>query len=86
MEKVYDCFVFFNYIWQAGAHVNGFGFYNPLARAAEKGLTEAIKCLLEAGANPNVPDKVRSAFVASLHCSSNPLDFKSPIALSDTHT
>ena len=64
MEKVYDCFVFFNYIWQAGADVNGFGFYNPLARAAEKGLTEAIKCLLEAGANPNVPDKVRSAFVA----------------------
>ncbi|XP_039803038.1 protein phosphatase 1 regulatory subunit 12A-like isoform X2 [Panicum virgatum] len=41
----------------AGADVNGFGFYNPLARAAEKGLTEAIKCLLEAGANPNVPDK-----------------------------
>ncbi|XP_066357105.1 uncharacterized protein [Miscanthus floridulus] len=41
---------------QAGADVNGFGSYNPLAKAAEKGLTEAIKCLLEAGANPNVPD------------------------------
>ncbi|CAL4890669.1 unnamed protein product [Urochloa decumbens] len=41
---------------QAGADVNGFGSYNPLARAAEKGLTEAIKCLLEAGADPNVPD------------------------------
>ncbi|RLN30487.1 ankyrin repeat and KH domain-containing protein 1-like isoform X1 [Panicum miliaceum] len=41
---------------QSGADVNGFGSYNPLARAAEKGLTEDIKCLLEAGANPNVPD------------------------------
>ncbi|KAM0886503.1 hypothetical protein ACQ4PT_029615 [Festuca glaucescens] len=29
---------------------------NPLVKAAEKGLTEAIKCLLEAGANPNVHD------------------------------
>ena len=33
--------------------------YNPLVTAAEKGLTEAIKCLLEAGANPNVIDRVR---------------------------
>ncbi|PUZ68060.1 hypothetical protein GQ55_3G484500 [Panicum hallii var. hallii] len=41
---------------QAGADVNVFGSYNPLATAAEKGLTEAIKCLLETGANPNVPD------------------------------
>ena len=32
---------------------------NLLAKAAEKGLTEAIKCLLDAGANPNVLDKVR---------------------------
>jgi ankyrin repeat protein len=32
---------------------------NPLVKAAEKGLTEAIKCLLEAGANPNVHDTVR---------------------------
>ena len=31
----------------------------PLVAAAEKGLTEVIKCLLEAGANPNVPDTVR---------------------------
>uniref|UniRef100_A0A453JG60 Serine/threonine-protein kinase BSK1-like TPR repeats domain-containing protein n=1 Tax=Aegilops tauschii subsp. strangulata TaxID=200361 RepID=A0A453JG60_AEGTS len=29
---------------------------NLLVKAAEKGLTEAIKCLLEAGANPNVPN------------------------------
>lgn len=39
---------------QAGAKVNGTG--NPLALAARIGLTEAIKCLLEAGANPNTPD------------------------------
>ena len=32
---------------------------NFLAKAAEKGLTEVIKCLLEAGANPNVLDTVR---------------------------
>ena len=35
---------------------------NFLAKAAEKGLTEAIKCLLEAGANPNVVDTVRMLF------------------------
>ncbi|KAK1625860.1 hypothetical protein QYE76_000175 [Lolium multiflorum] len=29
---------------------------NPLVKAAEKGLTEAIKCLLEAGTNANVLD------------------------------
>jgi ankyrin repeat protein len=42
--------------------VNGFGSYNPLAKAAKKGLTESIKCLLEAGADPNVPDTVRTRF------------------------
>lgn len=31
---------------------------NYLAKAATEGLTEAIKCLLEAGANPNCPDEV----------------------------
>ncbi|KAF7086183.1 hypothetical protein CFC21_089509 [Triticum aestivum] len=42
---------------QAGADVDGFGpCHNPLATSVEKGLTEALKCLLEAGANPNVPD------------------------------
>jgi ankyrin repeat protein len=59
---VYDWFVFCNYICQAGADVNGFGSYNPLAKAAKKGLTEAIKCLLEAGADPNVSDTVRIQF------------------------
>ncbi|KAF7056434.1 hypothetical protein CFC21_063839 [Triticum aestivum] len=39
---------------QGGTNVNG---DNPLAKAAEKGLTEAIKCLVEAGANPNVIDR-----------------------------
>ncbi|KAE8773189.1 Ankyrin repeat and SOCS box protein 3 [Hordeum vulgare] len=39
---------------QGGANVSG---DNPLAKAAEKGLTEAIKCLLEAGADPNVVDR-----------------------------
>ena len=48
------CLLYVN--WQAGAKVNGIG--NPLAFAARKGLTEAIKCLLEAGANPNTPDMV----------------------------
>ena len=37
---------------------------NPLAEAAEKGLTEAIKCLLDAGANPNVPNTVRMLFLS----------------------
>jgi ankyrin repeat protein len=53
--------------------------YNPLARAAEKGLTEAIKCLLEAGANPNVPDTVRFAS-CYMHHYSDLLDFISSIA------
>ncbi|KAM3271330.1 hypothetical protein ACQJBY_041861 [Aegilops geniculata] len=39
---------------QGGTNVNG---DNHLAKAAEKGLTEAIKCLVEAGANPNVIDR-----------------------------
>jgi hypothetical protein len=43
-------------------------FLHPLARSAEKGLTESIKCLVEAGANANVPDKVRLAIL--LHYSS----------------
>jgi ankyrin repeat protein len=31
---------------------------NSLARAASEGLTEIVKCLLEAGADPNRPDEV----------------------------
>ena len=41
---------------------------NHLAKAAEKGLTEAIKCLLEAGANPNVPNTVRMRFFVTFLC------------------
>jgi len=64
--------------------VNGFGSYSPLAKAAEKGLTEAIKCLLDAGANPNVPDTVRYASCC-MHHYSDLLDFISSIALSNAH-
>jgi ankyrin repeat protein len=39
---------------------------NPLLKAAEKGLTEAIKCLLEAGADANVLDMVRMLIWAHL--------------------
>jgi hypothetical protein len=50
----------------------------PLGKAVEKGLTEATKCLLEAGANPNVPDMVRMLIwahllVSCLACSFNRL-------------
>uniref|UniRef100_A0ACD5W2Q7 Uncharacterized protein n=1 Tax=Avena sativa TaxID=4498 RepID=A0ACD5W2Q7_AVESA len=40
---------------QAGANVNDVN--NSLARAASEGLTEIIKCLLEAGADPNRPEE-----------------------------
>ena len=43
-----------------------FPHYDPLLTAAEKGLTEAIKCLLEAGANPNVFDRVRMLFLSHI--------------------
>ncbi|KAM0856758.1 hypothetical protein ACQ4PT_048900 [Festuca glaucescens] len=41
---------------QAGANVNDVN-NNSLARAASEGLTEIVKCLLEAGADPNRPDE-----------------------------
>jgi ankyrin repeat protein len=46
--------------------VNGIG--NPLATAAQEGLTEAIKCLLEAGANPNTTDWVSLLSCSHYHC------------------
>jgi hypothetical protein len=58
--------------------------FNPLAKAAEKnGLTEAIKCLVEAGANTNVLDTM--TLLNLLYQVSVQLDFIALIALSDTH-
>ncbi|KAF8686181.1 hypothetical protein HU200_043655 [Digitaria exilis] len=41
---------------QAGADVKGVGTITPLILAVKKGLTDFYKCLLEAGADPNVRD------------------------------
>ncbi|CAO2038326.1 unnamed protein product [Urochloa humidicola] len=41
----------------AGADVNGVGNITPLIAAASGGLTECMRCLLKAGADPNVPDE-----------------------------
>lgn len=38
--------------------MNGVGNITPLIAAVADGLTECTKCLLEAGADPNVPDEV----------------------------
>jgi len=38
--------------------VNGVGNITPLIAAVSGGLTECMKCLLKAGADPNVPDEV----------------------------
>jgi ankyrin repeat protein len=43
---------------QAGAHLNSGMPDNPLTAAASAGLTDIIKCLLEAGANANITDGV----------------------------
>uniref|UniRef100_A0A8R7UCL0 Uncharacterized protein n=1 Tax=Triticum urartu TaxID=4572 RepID=A0A8R7UCL0_TRIUA len=39
---------------KAGAHVNGVGPLTPLIVAANEGLTDFYKCLLEAGADPDL--------------------------------
>uniref|UniRef100_A0A0E0G6S8 Uncharacterized protein n=1 Tax=Oryza nivara TaxID=4536 RepID=A0A0E0G6S8_ORYNI len=41
----------------AGADVKGVGTFTPLIVAATEGLTDFYKCLLEGGADPDVPDK-----------------------------
>lgn len=43
---------------QAGAHVNAGMPETPLILAATAGLTDIIKCLLEAGADANITDNV----------------------------
>ena len=40
---------------------------NSLARAASEGSTEVVKCLLEAGANPNRPDEVTFSIFSQYH-------------------
>ncbi|CAL4887802.1 unnamed protein product [Urochloa decumbens] len=42
---------------EAGADVKGVGTVIPLVHAANKGLTDFYNCLLEAGADANVPDE-----------------------------
>uniref|UniRef100_A0A0E0JZZ5 Uncharacterized protein n=1 Tax=Oryza punctata TaxID=4537 RepID=A0A0E0JZZ5_ORYPU len=42
---------------EAGADVKGVGTFTPLIVAATEGLTDFCKCLLEGGADPDVPDK-----------------------------
>ena len=63
--------------------MNGFGSYNPLTRATEKGLSDAIECWLEGGANPNVPNTVRFASCC-IHHKTNILGSISSIAPSNT--
>ena len=46
-------------MFQAGADVNaGRPVITPLILAASYGFTCGVKCLLEAGADPNIPDEV----------------------------
>lgn len=45
-------------VLQAAADVNAGNPATPLTVAASKGLTDCIKCLLEAGANADIPDEV----------------------------
>jgi hypothetical protein len=45
-------------MFQAGADVNAGRPVTPLIVAAADGLADCIKCLLEAGADANIPDEV----------------------------
>jgi ankyrin repeat protein len=42
---------------QAGADINSANQDTPLVMATKYGLADCIKYLLDAGANPNIPDK-----------------------------
>jgi ankyrin repeat protein len=45
-------------MFQAGADVNAGRPVTPLIIAASYGFTDCIKCLLDAGADANIPDEV----------------------------
>jgi len=66
--KVIDTCIGLMYLWhfldQAGADVTTKGThkFSPLIFAANEGLTDFYECLLEAGADPNVPDDVSFSF------------------------
>jgi ankyrin repeat protein len=45
-------------MFQAGADVNAGRPVTPLIVAAADGLADCVKCLLEAGADANIPDEV----------------------------
>jgi ankyrin repeat protein len=62
-ENMYYLFLYMC-AWQAGANVT-YVSNNSLVRAARKGLTETVKCLLEAGADPNCPDEVTFSHIFS---------------------
>jgi len=53
-------------VLQAGVDVNAGSPATPLTLAADKGLTEFICCLLEAGADANIPDEVSFILIFSL--------------------
>jgi ankyrin repeat protein len=46
--------------------VNGNSALTPLAHAVHDGLTDIVKLLLEAGADPNIPDDVSISLPSSL--------------------
>jgi len=46
------------FLYQAGADVTkGICKFTPLILAANEGLTDFYECLIEAGADPNIPDE-----------------------------
>uniref|UniRef100_A0A0D9VG43 Uncharacterized protein n=1 Tax=Leersia perrieri TaxID=77586 RepID=A0A0D9VG43_9ORYZ len=51
--------ILLDYHADAGADIKGVGTYTPLVVAAIEGLTDFYECLMEAGADPDVPDENR---------------------------